>query len=69
VTEALGRAGHSELRQFLFISLGSASELQCHVLLGRDLNLPSDKQFAVPDPRIVESKPMLFGLIAKIKKS
>jgi four helix bundle protein len=63
------RAANSELRQFLFISLGSASELQYHVLLARDLNLLSDKQSAALDPRIAEIKRMLFGLIEKIKKS
>ena len=69
ITEGRGRAANSELRQFLFISLGSASEMQYHVLLARDLNLLSDKQFAVLDPRIAEIKRMLFGLIEKIKKS
>jgi len=69
ITEGRGRAANSELRQFLFISLGSVSELQYHVLLARDLNLLSDQQFAVLHPRIAEIKRMLFGLIEKIKKS
>jgi len=43
--------------------------LQYHVLLARDLNLLSDKQFAVLDPRIAEIKRVLFGLIEKFKKS
>jgi four helix bundle protein len=69
IAEGCGRAANSELRQFPFISLGSASELQYHVLLTRDLNLLSDKQFAVLDPRIADIKRMLFGLIERIKKS
>jgi four helix bundle protein len=67
--EGCAREANSEPRQFLFISLGSASELQYHVLLARDLNLLSDKQFAVLDLRIAEIIRVLFGLIEKIKKS
>jgi four helix bundle protein len=69
IAEGCGSAANSELRQIPFISLGSASELQYHVPLARDLNLLSEKQFAVLDPRIAEIKRMLFGLIEKIKKS
>jgi four helix bundle protein len=69
IAEGCGSPANSELRQFPFISLGSARELQYHVLPARDLNLLSDQQFAVLDPRIAEIKRMLFGLIGKIKKS
>jgi four helix bundle protein len=62
--EGCARTANSELRQLLLISLGSAGELQYHILLARDL-----KQSAVLDPPIAEIKRMLFGLIAKIKKS
>jgi four helix bundle protein len=39
IAEGCGRSGDAELRRFLHIAMGSASELQYHVLLARDLGL------------------------------
>jgi four helix bundle protein len=37
IAEGCGRLGNSELHRFLQISCGSASELEYHLLLARDL--------------------------------
>ena len=37
IAEGCGRTGDPELGRFLRISIGSASELECHLLLARDL--------------------------------
>src|SRR3990170_6872922 len=39
IAEGCGRSGDSELARFLQIAMGSASELEYHLLLGRDLGL------------------------------
>ena len=38
VAEGCGRGGDAELARFLQIAMGSASELEYHLLLSRDLN-------------------------------
>jgi four helix bundle protein len=37
IAEGCGRSGDLDLRRFLYIALGSASELDCELLLARDL--------------------------------
>jgi four helix bundle protein len=44
IAEGCGREGNVELTRFLFIAMGSASELEYHLLLARDL-----KYFPVND--------------------
>lgn len=39
IAEGCGRKGEAELARFLQIAMGSASELEYHLLLARDLNL------------------------------
>jgi four helix bundle protein len=39
IAEGCGRRGQAELAQFLNIAMGSASELEYHPLLARDLEL------------------------------
>ena len=39
IAEGCGRSGDVELARFLQIAMGSASELEYHILLARDLNL------------------------------
>jgi len=62
IAEGCGRTGDRELRRFVRMSLGSASELEYHLLLARDLGLlpvPSYEQLAAAT---VEVKRMLSGL-------
>ncbi|MBS1840191.1 MAG: four helix bundle protein [Acidobacteria bacterium] len=66
IAEGCGRAGNVELRQFLHMALGSASELDYFCLLAHDLNLLAPKQYEVIAARIREVKLMLGGLISKV---
>ena len=43
--EGCGRTGDAELARFCVIAMGSASELQYHLLLARDLNLVPSKDY------------------------
>ena len=38
IAEGCGRRGNAELHRFLQMAMGSASELEYHLLLSRDLN-------------------------------
>ncbi|HUN63565.1 MAG TPA: four helix bundle protein [Candidatus Sulfotelmatobacter sp.] len=66
VAEGCGRGTNRELRQFLYIAVGSASELDYYLLLARDLGILPPKQFPVLKARITEVRRMLAGLIESI---
>ncbi len=66
IAEGCGRAGRSELRQYLHVSLGSASELDYFLLLARDLQFLTPRQYDSLETRIHEIKLMLAGLIRRI---
>jgi four helix bundle protein len=66
IAEGCGRAGRTELRQFLHVSLGSASELDYFLLLARDLQFLTPLQHDTLEARIQEIKLMLAGLIRKV---
>lgn len=66
IAEGCGRRGQAELRQFLYTSVGSASELEYFLLLARDLRILPEKQHAVLEASVREVKRMLTGLIRRI---
>ena len=66
LAEGCGRSGDAEFARFCSIAMGSASELEYHLLLGRDLKLfkpGDDEQLA---PRATELKRMLTALLQKL---
>ena len=66
IAEGCGRAGRAELRQYLHVSLGSASELDYFLLLARDLQFLAPRQYDALEAKIREIKLMLAGLIQKV---
>ena len=67
IAEGCGRASNAELGRFFQVAMGSASELEYHLLLVRDLNLlnePDHKRLTV---QVTEVKRMLTALIRKLK--
>jgi len=67
IAEGCGRNGGADLARFLDMALGSASELEYHLLLASDLELlsPADAdRFSVC---ATEVKRMLGGLILKLR--
>ena len=66
IAEGCGRAGRIELRQFLHLSLGSASELDYFLLLSRDLQFLTAPQYEALERQVNELKLMLSSLIRKI---
>ncbi len=49
------------------MALGSASELEYHLLLAHDLNLINDASYASLNIRVIELKRMLTSLIQKLR--
>ena len=66
IAEGCGRAGNAELRQYLHVSLGSASELDYFLLFSRDLGFLTPAQHNTLETKVHEVKLMLAGLIRKI---
>jgi four helix bundle protein len=67
ISEGCGRNGQAELGRFLQIAMGSASELEYHLLLARDLKYLDDKDYMALDNQVCEVKRMLTVLIQKLK--
>lgn len=59
IAEGFGRSGDRKLARFLQIGMGSACELEYHILLARDLNLLPDETYQRLSEGVVEVKRML----------
>jgi four helix bundle protein len=66
LAEGCGRTGDRELRRFVRIALGSASELEYHLLLARDLGVLPELTYEQLTDSTVEIKRMLTGLSASL---
>ncbi len=69
IAEGCGRAGSNELRQYLHVSVGSASELDYFLLFAHDLGFLAPAQYSTLGAKVNEVKLMLAGLIRKIGAS
>jgi four helix bundle protein len=66
IAEGCGRGGDGELYRFLQIAMGSASELEYHLLLAHDLTYLPETDYARLNVDVVEVKRMLASLIKKL---
>lgn len=66
IAEGCGRETQKELIRFLYISSGSAHELEYLLLLSKDLNFINDNNYQKLYIEITEIKKMLASLIRKI---
>ncbi len=67
IAEGCGRGSDDDFRRFLQIAMGSASELEYHVLLARNLGYLAAADYDRLSAAIIEIKRMLASLITKIK--
>jgi four helix bundle protein len=67
IAEGCGKRGNGEFQRFLNIACGSASELEYHFLLARDLGFLNDMDYQELNGGIVEIKRMLASLIRKVE--
>ena len=69
IAEGCGRDSNPELVGFLYIALGSASELECQLMLSRGLKFIENGTYETINHKLIEGKRMLGGLIRKIKST
>lgn len=67
VAEGCGRGSDAELARFLQIAMGSASELEYHLLLARDLEYLGHSDYEGLTEDVIEVKRMLTSFLQKLK--
>jgi four helix bundle protein len=67
IAEGCGRSSNGELSRFFQIAMGSASELEFHLLLCRDIGLLSADKHNQLSQQTVEVKRMLTSYWQKLK--
>ncbi len=67
IAEGCGRDGTAELARFLQIAMGSASELEYHILLAHDLALLNTELYSQLTKEVTEVKRMLTSFIQKLR--
>jgi four helix bundle protein len=66
IAEGCGRSGEAELGRFFQIAMGSASELEYHLLLAYDLGFLKVSNYEQLASEVSEVKQMLTGFIQKL---
>jgi four helix bundle protein len=67
IAEACGRGGNAKFARFIRIAMGSASELEYHLLLPRDLKLLHGDEYERLAGEIVELKRMLTAFAQRLR--
>jgi four helix bundle protein len=67
IAEGCGKRGNGEFQRFLNIATGSASELEYHFLLARDLNFINEADYQDLNDNVIEVKRMLASLARKVE--
>ena len=65
IAEGCGRGSDADFTRFLFIAVGSASELESHLILAKDLKFLSEDNYTRLDALNSEVKRMLTALIKR----
>ena len=66
LAEGCGRSGDAEFARYCSIAMGSASELEYHLLLASDLKLIQSKTYEELAHSTIEMKRMLAALLKKL---
>jgi four helix bundle protein len=67
LAEGCGRQSNSEFARFVRISMGSASELDYHLLLSRDLGLIENTAYDRVSKGLTEVRKMLASLLSTVE--
>jgi four helix bundle protein len=67
IAEGCGRRGDPELVRFLQIAMGSASELECELLLAHDLGFVTDADYKPLERGVPRLKRMLAALLNSLR--
>ncbi len=69
IAEGAGRHTQTELARFIHIASGSASELEYHLLLSRDLGYIDPGRYPELEAEIIEIKKMLFAFQKTVRSN
>ena len=69
IAEGCGRSGNAGFARFLQIAMGSASELEYHLLLAHDLKLLRTSNYEGLASQTTEVKRMLASLLHKVRST
>ena len=69
IAEGSGRGSDSDFRRFLFMALGSLAEVECQIIVSRDLDWLAGPAYEKLIVRIVEIRRMLMSLIGRLTAS
>jgi len=67
IAEGCGRRSDAEMKRFLQIARGSASELECHLRLAKDLQFLPVEDFKDLEEKILEVQRMLASLVQRLQ--
>jgi four helix bundle protein len=67
IAEGCGKRGNGEFQRLLNIALGSASELEYHFLIARDLGFIGEERYQQLSHSVIEVKRMLASLVCKVE--
>ena len=68
IAEGCGRStNNGEFHRFLLMAMGSASELENHLLLAKDLHFLEEPSHRAIESKLIETKKMLAALIKKVE--
>lgn len=67
IAEGCGRDSEADFSRFLQIAMGSATELEYHLLLSHDLGILNDFDYENLSGETIEVKQMLTSFIKKLK--
>ena len=68
IAEGCGRRSDPEMKRFLQIARGSASELEYHLLLARDLGFLTAAEFKDLEEKTMEIQRMLASLVQRLQR-
>ena len=68
IAEGCGKRGNNEFQRFLQIASGSASELDYHVLLARDLGFLQEAEYRRLAVQLAELRKMVTSLLQKVER-
>ena len=69
LAEGCARGSDADFARFAQIAAGSASEVEYHLLLVKDLGLMSDSRYGELNSNIGEVRRMLAGLLKKLRNA
>jgi four helix bundle protein len=68
IAEGCGRRSDPEMKRFIQIARGSASELEYHLLLARDLHFLNQLEFKELEAKVLEIQRMLAALAQRLHR-